>query len=62
MKLSQMAAEAAANYEYDIIMAKVNGKLTEIQFCFRAIKEIYFSSIIVPILVNIRNCWIELAS
>ena len=30
MKLSQMAAEAAANYEYDIIMAKVNGKLTEI--------------------------------
>ena len=30
MLLSQMAAEAAANYEYDIIMAKVNGKLTEI--------------------------------
>ena len=30
MLLSQMAAEAAKDYKYDIILANVNGKLTEI--------------------------------
>ena len=33
MLLSQMAAEAAKDYKYDIILANVNGKLTEISDC-----------------------------
>ena len=30
MLLSQMAADAAKDYKYDIILANVNGRLTEI--------------------------------
>ena len=41
MLLSQMAAEAAKDYKYDIILANVNGRLT-ILTILRLVKDITF--------------------